>query len=63
MSRRISKTIYDYCFKLYTLLCYINLKICILFGDDSKLYFGVIEYFVKQGRFFLHVAPYLKNNV
>ena len=36
---RISKTIYDYCLKLYTLLCFINLKICIHFGDDSKFYF------------------------
>ena len=52
MSRCISKTIYDYCLKLYTLLCYINLKICILFGDDSKFYFWVIEYFVKKGRVF-----------
>ena len=48
MSRRISKIIYGYCLKLYTLLCYINLKIRILFGDDSKFYFWVIEYFVKK---------------
>ena len=30
------KWFYDYCVKLYTLLSYINLKICLLFGDDSK---------------------------
>ena len=48
MSRRISKTIYDYCLKLYTLLCYINLKICILFGFDSKFYFSDIQFFVKK---------------
>ena len=59
MSRHISKTIYDYCLKLYTLLCYINLKICILFGDDSFLYFRVIEFFVKKRGFFSHVALYL----
>ena len=52
MSRRISKTIYDYCLKFYTLLSYINLKICILFGFDSKFYFRDIEFFVqKKGGF------------
>ena len=63
MSHCISKTILDYGLKLYTCLCYIHLKICILFGDDSKFYFWVIEYFVKQGSVFLHVALYLKNNL
>ena len=48
MSRRISKTILDYGSKLYTLLCYINLKICILFGFDSKFYFSDIQFFVKK---------------
>ena len=47
MSRRISKTIYDYCLTLYTLLSYVNLKICILFGYDSKFY---IEFYVKKNK-------------
>ena len=48
MLRRISKTIYDFCLKLYTLPSYINLKISILFGDESKFYFTVIVFFVKK---------------
>ena len=44
----IIKTIIDYCLKLYTLLSYINLKICIFFGDDSKCYFRIFEFFVKK---------------
>ena len=65
MGRRISKIIYDYCFKLYTLLCYINLKICILFGFDLKFYFSNIYFFVKKktGWGVSHVLPCLKNNI
>ena len=59
MSCRISKMIYDYCLNLYTLLCYINLKICILFGDDSKFFFWVIEYFVKKGVVFFYMLRHI----
>lgn len=60
MSHRISKTINDYCLTLYTLLSYINLKIFIHSGDDSKFYFRVNEFCKKKGGF-SHVAPYLRN--
>lgn len=44
--------IYDDCLKLYTLIGYINLKICVLSDDDSIFHFLVTEFFLVKKRFF-----------
>ena len=59
LSRSIAKILYDYCLKLYTLLNYINVKICILFGYYLKSYARVI-YFVVNKKRGIHVAPDVK---